>query len=75
MIDFFRDYVTLRLISLEVWQNPTAFLFYYTSISYVADFIGDLTKRDKDVFLPPLQPKSGFLPEAGCGRPKFLKTA
>jgi K+-transporting ATPase KdpF subunit len=30
-------------------------------------------KTDKDDFLLPLQPKSGFLPEAGRGRPKLLK--
>jgi hypothetical protein len=43
------------------------------SITYAADFVRDLTKRDKDDFLLPLQPKFGFLPEAGRGRPKLLK--
>jgi hypothetical protein len=72
-IDLFHDSVTLWLISLEVWQIATAFLFRFTSITYVADFIGDLTRRGKYDFLSPLQPKSGFLPEAGRGRPKLLK--
>jgi hypothetical protein len=39
----------------------------------VIAFVGDLTKRNRDDFLLPLQPKSGFLPEAGRGRPKLLK--
>jgi hypothetical protein len=71
--DLLRDSVTLWLISLEVWQNATAFLFHYAPITYVADFIGDLTKRDKGGLLPLLQPKSGFLPEAGCGGTELLK--
>jgi hypothetical protein len=72
-IDLFRDFVTLRLISLEVWQIATTFLFHYASVSYADGFIRDLTKRDKGDFLLPLQPKSGFLPEAGRGRTKLLK--
>ena|ERR1700722_6007 len=32
-----------------------------------------LTKRRAFDLLWPLQPKYGFLPEAGCGRPKILK--
>jgi hypothetical protein len=72
-IDLLRDSVTLWLISTEVWQNATAFLFGYASITCAADFTGDLTRRDKYDFLSLLQPKSGFLPEAGRGRPKLLK--
>jgi len=53
--------------------NAAAFLFNYASITYAAVFMGNLTMRDNDGFLPPLQPKSGFLPEAGRGRPKLLK--
>jgi len=33
----------------------------------------DLTKGGGCDFFPPLQPKSGFLPEAGCGGPKILE--
>ena len=33
----------------------------------------DLTRAGGCVFFLALQPKSGFLPEAGCGRPKLLK--
>jgi hypothetical protein len=36
-------------------------------------FAGDLTKLGNCDLLLPLQPKSGFLPEAGRGRPKLLK--
>jgi hypothetical protein len=72
-IDLLRDSVSLWLISLEVWQNATAILFRYASISYAIGFIGDLTRRDKDGFLLPLQPKSGFLPETGCGGTELLK--
>jgi hypothetical protein len=54
-------------------QNLTAFLFHYASISYADGFIRDLTRRGKDDFLWPLQPKSGFLPEAGCGGTELLK--
>jgi hypothetical protein len=35
--------------------------------------MGNLTARGIYVSLFPLQPKSGFLPEAGRGRPKFRK--
>jgi hypothetical protein len=35
----------------------------------------NLTKIGGYVLLGALQPKSGFLPEAGCGRPKILKAA
>jgi len=72
-IDLLREAVTLRTVSLEIGQNATAFLFRYASFTYVAAFVGSLTKRNKDDFLLPLQPKSGFLPEAGRGRPKLLK--
>ena len=65
--------MTLWLISLKIWQSATAFLFHYASITYAADFVGYLTKLDKDDFFLPLQPKSGFLPEAGRGRPKLLR--
>jgi hypothetical protein len=67
--------VTSRLIPSEINKNATAFLFHYASITYVADFIRDLTKRDKGDLLPLLQPKSGFLPEAGCGGTELLKMA
>lgn len=33
-------------------------------------FVGVLTKPCECVLVCPLQPKSGFLPEAECGRPK-----
>lgn len=33
--------------------------------------MGDLTRGDVCVLIFPLQPKCGFLPGAGCGRPKF----
>jgi hypothetical protein len=72
-IDLLRDAVTFRQVSLEIGQNAAASLFHYASLTYVAAFVGDLTKRNKDDFLLPLQPKSGFLPEAGRGRPKLLK--
>ena len=72
-IDLLRDPVILWLIPLEILQNATACLFHYASFTYVTDFVGDLTKRDKNDFLLPLQPKCGFLPEAGRGRPKLLK--
>jgi hypothetical protein len=74
-IDLLRDSVTLWLTSLEILQNATTFLFHYASITYVADFVGNLTTRDKDDFLLPLQPKSGFLPEAGCGRTKIRRNS
>jgi hypothetical protein len=72
-IDFLHGSVNLWLISLEVLQNATAFLFHYASISYADGFIRDLTMRDKDDFLGSLQPKSGFLPGAGCGGTELLK--
>jgi hypothetical protein len=72
-IDRLRAAVTLPPVSLEIGQNATGFLFRYASFTYVAAFVGSLTKRNKDDFLLPLQPKSGFLPEAGRGRPKLLK--
>jgi len=72
-MDLLREAVTLRTVSLEIGQNVTAFLFRYASFTYVVAFVGDLTKRDRDDFLLPLQPKSGFLPETGRGRPKLLK--
>jgi hypothetical protein len=62
-----------RRIWPVTWPNATAFLFRYTSITYATDFAGDLTRRDKGDFLLPLQPKFGFLPEVGRGRPKLLK--
>ena len=73
VIDLLSDAVTLWLVSLEIWQNATVSLFHYASFTYVAAFVGDLTKRDRNDFLLPLQPRSGFLPEAGRGRPKLLK--
>jgi len=33
----------------------------------------NLTKSGDYVLVVSLQPKSGFLPGAGCGRPKILK--
>ena len=72
-INLLRNSGTLWLISSEISQNATAFLFHYAPISYAHGFIRDLTRRDKYDFLSPLQPKSGFLPEAGRGRPKLLK--
>jgi hypothetical protein len=72
-IDLLHEAVPLRPVSLEIGQNATVFLFRYASFTYMAAFVGDLTKRDRDDFLLPLQPKSGFLPEAGRGRPKLLK--
>jgi hypothetical protein len=61
------------LILSAMWQNAAAFLFRYTSITSATDFVGDLTRQDKGDFLLLLQPKFGFLPEAGRGRPKLLK--
>jgi len=58
-----------------ICQNATMFLFRYTSITYAVDFNEDLTRSDKDDFLSPLQPKSGFLPEARRGRPKLRKNS
>jgi hypothetical protein len=72
-IDLLRNSVTSRLIWQVNLQNVAAFLFHYASISYADGFIRDLTRRGKDDFLSPLQPKSGFLPEAGRGRTKLLK--
>jgi hypothetical protein len=72
-IDLRREAVTVRQASLEIGQNAVAFLFCYASFTYRAALVGDLTKRDRDDFLLSLQPKSGFLPEAGRGRPKLLK--
>jgi hypothetical protein len=34
-------------------------------------FVGNLTSGRRFGLLFPLQPKSGFLPEAGCGGTKF----
>jgi hypothetical protein len=72
-IELFRENVTPWLISPEIWQNTAAFLFRYASFTYVAALVRDLTNRDGDDFLLPLQPKFDFLPEAGRGRPKLLK--
>jgi hypothetical protein len=50
---------------------PTAFWQMFSSKTPL--FMRDLTNLGNCDLLVALQPKSGFLPEAGHGRPKILK--
>jgi hypothetical protein len=63
------DVCRLMLLTDETQQMPFCRSFF----NKIGLFTGGLTTFEGCDLLCPLQPKSGFLPEAGCGRPKLLK--